>query len=279
MGKFDGALILSDIDGTYLGSNRCPGKGNVEAIRYFQSEGGLFTFATGRMVVNTMFAVPNIEELANFPVVLNNGTSLYDYRTQTRSYSSFMEPEIVKALMEYVTEYFPHIGIRVSVPEGFVYPYEHPMILRDMSRVRHVARMLPFEAWDITQIYKVVFRGTSEELAVMQAALNERFADLLTIVLSEVEILETQKKGVSKGSMINMLRRQFAEKGEPMRIFCIGDYENDLEMLRAADFAACPSNAIDSVKEIAQIHLCSCDDGAVADLISYIESHPELLRS
>lgn len=30
-----------------------------------------------------------------------------------------------------------------------------------------------------------------------------------------------------------------------MTAFCIGDYENDIDMLKRADYAFCPSNAIE----------------------------------
>ena len=51
----------------------------------------------------------------------------------------------------------------------------------------------------------------------------------------------------------------------------IGDFDNDLEMIREADLGACPSNAEESVKKAADIVLThSCEDGAVAELIDII---------
>ena len=51
MGKFDGILLCSDWDGTLSDSGNIP-KANIDAIRYFQREGGLFTFASGRRDVS-----------------------------------------------------------------------------------------------------------------------------------------------------------------------------------------------------------------------------------
>ena len=47
MGKFDGILICSDWDGTLFCGGEVP-RGSVEAIKYFQSEGGIFTICSGR---------------------------------------------------------------------------------------------------------------------------------------------------------------------------------------------------------------------------------------
>ena len=49
MQKFKGILFCTDLDGTLLPTDgQEVSARNMEAIRYFQSEGGLFTLATGR---------------------------------------------------------------------------------------------------------------------------------------------------------------------------------------------------------------------------------------
>ena len=48
MGKFDGVLLVSDFDDTFLGSDRTVPARNYRALEYFLSEGGYFTFASGR---------------------------------------------------------------------------------------------------------------------------------------------------------------------------------------------------------------------------------------
>ena len=53
----------------------------------------------------------------------------------------------------------------------------------------------------------------------------------------------------------------------------MGDYNNDMAMLEYADFAACPSNAINEVKAVCDM-VCraDCTEGAVAETIDYILS-------
>ena len=47
MGKFDGMLICSDFDGTLFIGSQISDK-TVEAIKYFQENGGRFTITSGR---------------------------------------------------------------------------------------------------------------------------------------------------------------------------------------------------------------------------------------
>ena len=46
MGKFDGILICTDLDGTLLKNDKSVSEENLRAIEYFKREGGRFTFVT-----------------------------------------------------------------------------------------------------------------------------------------------------------------------------------------------------------------------------------------
>lgn len=275
MGKFDNVLIFSDIDGTYIDENRMTIPRNDEAVRRFTAEGGIFAFASGRMEKNTEKTIPNILELTNFPTIFSNGANVYDLRTDTSLCEFFMDPETVMPLLDFVmAKYRPEVGIRATIPGGFLFPYDHPLIARDKSFNPTIMYKRDPSEWDLSRIFKIVFRAETDVLMRMQKEMLPLFGGDVDIILSESEILEAQQKGVSKGSAVKLIRDALAERGTPKRVVCIGDYENDLEMLRVADLAACPSNALDSVKETSDVVLCSCNDGAIADLIEYLEKHP-----
>lgn len=47
MRKFDGCLLVSDIDGTLVHDGKIPER-NIEKIKEFKKQGGKFTIASGR---------------------------------------------------------------------------------------------------------------------------------------------------------------------------------------------------------------------------------------
>ena len=49
MKKFEGMLLITDFDGT-LACHGTISEENCSAIRYFQENGGLFTFSSGRQL-------------------------------------------------------------------------------------------------------------------------------------------------------------------------------------------------------------------------------------
>jgi hypothetical protein len=56
-------------------------------------------------------------------------------------------------------------------------------------------------------------------------------------------------------------------------LYSIGDYENDVDLLKSSDLSACPSNAHASIRDVANITVCSNNDGAIAGLIEYIDAN------
>ena len=80
LGKFNGVLLVSDFDDTLYGEDMRITRENVEALTYFTREGGTFTVATGRARPN--FAPHASHIPINAPVILSNGSALYDFRTE-----------------------------------------------------------------------------------------------------------------------------------------------------------------------------------------------------
>ena len=77
MKLFEGKLILSDLDGTYLYDDHHISEENRAAVRYFMDNGGLFTVATGRSKAGMEHFFPELE--INAPAILYNGSVIYDF--------------------------------------------------------------------------------------------------------------------------------------------------------------------------------------------------------
>ena len=79
--------------------------------------------------------------------------------------------------------------------------------------------------------------------------------------------MEVQPIGISKKFQFPYLKEMYPDT----ELWCIGDFNNDLEMLSGADVAVCPENAVDEVKAICQLQVCHCKEGALAEMIDEIE--------
>ncbi len=272
MGKFDNILIISDIDGTFLGKKSRIVPENIDAIEYFKAEGGRFTFASGRMDVNMRTAIPMLKELINAPAVLANGSYMYDFTCDAVVDVNYLNGPLAADMSCFIRENYPDIGLRMSTSRGFLTDAMVGLIERDLSR-KMITKVFvePVNTWaeNCDDWYKLVVRGPADVLDAIRAELLVRYPGKFEHCKSAPTFYEIQNAGCTKATMIERLRKRIeGEVGHRLKVYCCGDYENDIPMLLAADVAACPENALDTVKNICDLTLCHCDSGFIADLIA-----------
>ena len=279
--KFKDKLIVSDIDGTFFDSKSRVVQRNLDAVEYFKQNGGKFTIATGRVPESMGRLTPYIETLANTPVICCNGAVSYDFVNHVRTGDVLIDAERASQLIRLVERDFPDVGIRISSRHGYLIPRLNDYISRELAdhvdrliaeNMYHVGELeeLPSDGWT-----RIAFCASSDELDRLRSTIEGEYSKYFSFSKASAEIYEFQDGSATKGTALEKLRRYLISTGaatEALTIYAVGDYENDLDMLRRCDIPACPSNAIPAVKAVAKIQLCSCDDGAIADLIEKIEA-------
>lgn len=270
MGKYDNIFIVSDIDYTFLAKNRSIPQRNLEALKYFKSEGGLFTFATGRSHFSLLHAFPNAAELLNCPAILGNGSYLYDYANERLISPVYIDEQLALQIAHFVLEVYPDTGMRILTSETTLYSCVNKYIEKELEQgwYKNISIFQAPENWTGEHWCKIVVRDDPHKLNELRKLIELKFANAdIEMVKSENDFLEIQAKGCNKGRGIEILRNNYLASDKTVTFYACGDYENDIAMLRVADVAACPNNASEEIKAIADIVLCECDDGAIADLI------------
>ena len=116
-----------------------------------------------------------------------------------------------------------------------------------------------------------MYNGSPEEKQRMDEAeqlLRKEFGDHCEVFRAATRIIDVHAKGVSKARSARELQKHLGRK----ILVCAGDAENDLSMMRDADYAFAPADGIiaDRFENV-----CSCAEGAVADVIC--KKIPEIL--
>ena len=273
MTDFSRFLIVTDLDGTFLGRGARLVARNLDAIDAFKAGGGHITVGTGRVPTNIRKAIPACGELFNAPAVTANGAFIYDLTADALLHSTPMDPEAVLAAARLVESLNPRVGMRVSTGKHFLVNRDrlNDAILRDIGDPdAYAGDVLPLSEWMTvdTKWYKMVFRGEYEELQSIRPVVEETFGDAFEYSVSSPRFFELQKKGCTKATGLRFVAEHLErELGHPVITVAVGDQENDLPMLRAADIAACPENAVDSVKAVCGYHLCQHDEGCIGELV------------
>lgn len=274
MTDFQNYLLITDLDGTFFGKDGCVVPRNMEALARFRAGGGLFTIASGRLHLSIRVAIPEPEVLCNAPAVLGNGAYLYDFGAHRALYEQFLSAEDAAELLRLSRKHFPDVQFRVSTPNALRVEALTGYMVKDVKNYDPEALVVeaPAEHWRMDDWYKIVYRSEPERLTDVRRLIEASFGGHLSVTCSGRDILEIQPKGCTKASGIAKLRAEMAAESAARRVIACGDFENDMEMLQAADIAVCPANAMSQVQRICDHVLCSCDEGLMADVIAGIES-------
>lgn len=245
MGKFDGKLLVSDMDSTLLNDDHKVTQENFEAIRYFESEGGIFTVASGRMVDAVRIYLDRI--LINAPAILHNGAKMYDFTTETVIYEKSIEEER-KAAYRKVYKTQPQFGLEV-------YSKEHIYVLRECfetPRLKatpyNVTYSMPEHIWNEKWV-KALIIGEESELDKFEPIYRAEY-DNGTSVRSGKRYLDVVANGVSKGRGVECLSKKLGISQRD--IYAVGDNMNDFEMIRFAGHGFAVANAVEQLKSVAE---------------------------
>ena len=257
-------LLITDMDGTLLGRDFKIPERNIKAIHRFMERGGNFSIATGRskMAGSRYFAQTN----PNAPCVLLNGAILYDFKKKELLMKRCW-PDGAREYLKRVEELFPEIGIEVYTDEDIYITKDGGMVQQHIEN-EHL-RCLFREPDDDISVCKGVFAGEPRLIQELVSYCLAHPISGIRFVTSGDIFLEMLPEGVDKGLGLRELIRHTNFKRE--NVFAIGDYFNDLELLKEAGVSAVPENAPEEIKSAADYTVCHCNDGAVADFIELME--------
>lgn len=267
MTDFSNTVLVTDLDGTLLPHSKIVLQKDLDAIEHFKNCGGTFTIATGRIyqAAEQFFDVLK----PNAPVILNNGGLIYDIDKKETIYNCFLD----KSAWDYTValmRHFPEIGVEINLPDGIyaIRMTEWERRHLDMTHLPYKEKKLdeiPKDGW-----CKVLFSIENRKMHELEDYTASMGWDRTSFVSSGDFLFECLPKEATKGFALKKLAE--VRNWESFTIAAAGDYNNDLEMLEFADIAFAPQNAQDIVKKsAAYITKATCEEGAIAEAIEYIE--------
>ena len=267
MGKFDGIMIATDLDGTLVRDDKTISAENLAAIEYFKENGGIFTFITGRSLVVVGQVYDAVRP--NAPIGCFNGGAVYDMENKKFLFQKTL-PDGWLELVRLADEKMPDMSIQLC---GF----ENCHFCKMNEAMERVMKIYNFP--DIRSHYtevdepiaKFIFVHSEEEELVKLRNLFESHphADRFQFVRSGAEYLEMIPKGLDKGD--NLVKIANIMGVDLNRTIGIGDNENDISMIEKAGVGVAVGNAIDCAKEVANIVTVSNNEHAIAKIIEDID--------
>ena len=264
MNKYSDYLIVSDLDGTLINSKQVISQKNLSAINEFTSEGGRFAIATGRTIQTVR---PFIKDLKlNGPCILYNGAAIYDFHNEKLMAAEYLEKELLVDYINFSMTTFNQAVVEIFTPEGmFIISREENVdeyVLREKQQFKRtdLNEVLGHE-WLKLMLYDKHHTLIEAQKAFQGLTLESNFDN----VFSHEYYFEILKKGISKGSALQVMRQM--EHFKDKKIIAVGDYDNDIEMVRNADVGIAVENAREGVKKAADRITVSNDADAIYDIV------------
>lgn len=277
MGIFSDVLITTDYDRTLTAPDSTIPQRNLDAIGYFIENGGAFTVNTGRTIPSSGQLMRNVP--VNAPFLLYNGSAAYDNRAGEFLFVHEIKLDWVEVRQKILTR-FPSLWFEFQGAKAHYLFRRHTMWEAFCERNNFawsygsldddLGPFLKFCVYGKIADSTIAhfFRGTDEEIERMDEVerwLNEEFGEHCVVTRGADLYIDVQPIGVSKGHSAQRLKKLLGKR----ILVCVGDAENDISMLDAADYAFCPS---DGILKDRYPNVCACSEGAIADVISRLET-------
>lgn len=267
MGKFDGVLLVSDLDGTLLRADQKIGQKNREAIQRFTAEGGTFTYVTGRSLNGLQPVFRKL--IPDSPVGCFNGGGIFDPKSDAYVWKVPLDPE-AEELTNFVYSQFPDAGIELC---GFreAWFMRSNALTEAHRRIEEVPDVRAAYCDVAEYMAKVLLIIKSDRLdALANALAGHPLAERFNFVQSSPEYYEILPKGSSKGNLVIRLAELLGI--DRTGIVAVGDNHNDVSMLEAAAYGVAVANATSHAKNAADLVLDHTnEEDAIAELIERME--------
>ena len=271
---FENYLLAVDLDGTFFNDEAKPPENNMKALDEFRNNGGLFTVATGRA---HSYSKPTADELQlDIPGIVFNGAMVYDFVNEKILYQLNLPNTAREYLLDFINKY-PTLGVDILI-DDLMYSISTNYQADRHARVINIPKnMIDFD--DIPKIpwIKILMMDEMNTIDDLQKyALKLNLCDI-TLTRSTPHFLEILPKGANKGA--GLLKLIDICGYNDRYIITAGDYNNDIEMLQVADLSFAVDNALDEVKEHADMVVCDNNSGAIYEIVEYLKTQPHLRKN
>lgn len=256
-------LVVSDIDGTLIGSDRKMGPAISLLRDYIQQYHIPFTLASGRIPARILDLQEHLG--TDFPIIGCNGScAVWKGKFLWNDFIplSYLKDAIIKA---------DELGLSIVFTDGITeYAYRKTEWIRNLMEIYHRYDGIyapEGEAWEILSVQKVLI--SDDEIGSRSEAvyrLLEPYEDRLQIVRYPDGTLDIMSKRADKGEAVRRLAEYMGF--DRTEIAAIGDHENDRGMIQYAGVGGVVSNGTEELKQDADY---VCENALAEGVLEFLK--------
>lgn len=258
-------LIAIDIDGTLLKNDKKISEYTKNSIFRTVKKGVKVVLTSGRPIEGIRRYLEELNLVSQQDYVISfNGCIVQNVKTQEIIFKRFLTGRDLKNL--YALSKQLGVNIHAFTKQGCIAPKMSEYTIYEGHINEIEVHIVDFDKIDDNEeVIKVMLIDPEEKLEKAMHLLPESVYNEYTVVRSAPFFLEFLNKEASKGLGIKALGDYLGINQE--EIICIGDANNDLDMIQFAGLGVAMGNAFDSVKEVADFVTADNEEDGVALVI------------
>ncbi|HBP38252.1 MAG TPA: Cof-type HAD-IIB family hydrolase [Clostridiales bacterium] len=260
-------MLVLDLDGTLLDSQKAVSAKNIQAIVRASRLGMHIVLATGRPPVGTMEARASLGSACSEFLIAYNGALIENMRTgmtvfeQTITVAGYLQVAQFAASSRLFCYAYSRQACLTPEPHA-VTDWENQINGIDVQ-LTDFSRLDP-----AMPLIKAMVTGDPDLLDQCQENIPANLAGQFTILRSAPELLEFLSPQASKGRAVSYLAGILGIGRQ--EIICVGDSGNDKDMIQYAGLGVAMDNATAEIKAAADFVTRSNDNHGIAHLIDQI---------
>lgn len=237
-------LVATDLDGTLLGVDKRPTKGVVDALRRANEQGAHIAIASGRMTCTQRDLIKDMG--LDCSIISYNGSVV------VQEDGSSVETDIDVDIMRDVIGYCYDHGRYVQTYHGdtILTDCDSPMLRSDMDSRSAEICFGDLLKMDLSPAPKIVIIADPSETSGIIDDISAMHPSL-SVTQSGAYVIEVMPKGVDKSHGLRMVCEHLDIDREDVIAF--GDNKNDIAMIEWAGTGVAVANAVDELKDVADI--------------------------
>ena len=261
-------VLVLDVDGTLLTSQKEVTEATRDAIVEAQKRGKTVAIASGRSISGMRRTAANIslEEFGGY-IIAYNGTTVLNCKTGECIYNQTISKDLIAPVFEAAKQ--AKVGILVyndSKKELVVGTGMDKYIEADARACEVTVREADNFVKEVDfPINKFLLTGEPEYMKEVEKTMQNRFGSRLSVFRSDPHYVELLPKFVDKGIAVEKLMKHLDVKKD--KVICVGDSYNDLPMFRLAGLGVAMENAQTEIKEAADFITGSNDEDGIVKVI------------
>lgn len=265
-------MMVCDLDETLLNDDGTINPINVEAIKLAIAQGFKFVPNTGRsfLSVQPLLAKLGLIGCQAQYVISYNGAAIIENAGNQIIQTSGIEFDLAQIILA--------TGLINETIDAHIYTVDQLYIYNISPADKAYMAERGVEYHELAKadisflanqpIMKVIFETTDDNARqVIKKSVCDNVGEQVEVTFSSQRYVEFNKRGVNKGVAMQRLATQL--NFNISEVIAIGDNSNDITMLQQAGIGFAVANAIDDVKEVANIITQRTNnEGAVAEVLT-----------